>query len=187
MTELLYVTGNLNKIRQAAAICEPVGILLKPTTLDIVEIQAEDGEPIARDKAAKAFAALQQPLVVSDDTWIIPGLNGFPGPYASSVNKWFSVDDWVRLTKGLQDRRIILRQFVVYQDASQQKLFVVDIEGVILEEPRGESMYPHTTLTSLDGGKHSNAELNAENKSSTAHLHNVWNDFADWFTAEVAK
>jgi inosine/xanthosine triphosphate pyrophosphatase family protein len=187
MAELLYVTGNPIKFRQAVAVCEPAGISLKQAQLDIIEIQSEDGEPIARDKASKAFAALQQPVVVSDDTWIIPGLGGFPGPYNSSINKWFSVDDWWRLTKDLTDRRIILRQFVVYQDAAQQKVFVADIEGALLNEPRGDSPYPHTALISFDGGRHSNAEINAVGKSGMTHLHNPWRDFAAWHATEIAK
>ena len=184
MQQLAYVTGNPVKFRQAITVCEPLGISLQQTKLDIVEIQAEDGEAVARDKVEKAFAILQKPLVISDDNWIIPALNGFPGPYAKSINEWFTPEDWLRLTSTLTDRRIILHQIVVYQDADQQKLFSVDIEGILLHEIRGSSPYTHTTITSFDGSQHSNAEINQQGKSSTAHLHNPWRDFAAWYAGE---
>ena len=72
--------------------------------------------------AVEAYNALQSPLVVTDDSWIIPGLNGFPGPYMKQVNDWFTPDDWLHLTSGLADRRVILRQIIVYQDSTGQRL-----------------------------------------------------------------
>lgn len=167
--------------------CEPHGITLQQTKLDIQEIQAETGEPVARDKAAKAFTALGKPLVVSDDSWMIPGLNNFPGPYMKSMNDWFSPEDWLRLTKDLADRRIILRQIVVYQDGDGQQLFTADISGVLLSEIRGTSPYPHSTITSFDGGKTSNAEYHEKGEAAAQHHRNVWHDFTEWYAEEHTR
>ncbi len=181
MRELLYLTGNAMKFRQASLVCEPFDISLQRTTADIPEIQAETGEPIAQDKSAKAFALLQKPLVVSDDSWIIPGLRGFPGPYMKYMNDWFTLADWVHLTKDLTDRTIILRQIVVYQDSSTQQLFSVDITGELLSEPRGTSHHPHNALVSFDGGHRSNAEYHERGESAAAAYHNPWHEFAAWY------
>jgi len=185
MKELIYVTGNQFKFHQAATTCAPAGITLLQTKLDIAEIQAETGESIARDKAAKAFAILQKPLLVSDDSWIIPGLKGFPGPYMKSVNDWFTPDDWVRLTSALTDRRIILHQIVVYQDADSQQVFAVDVNGTLLREPRGKSPYSHATVTSFDDGKTSNAEHHEQGKAAATGKHNPWHEFVDWYAKEL--
>jgi non-canonical purine NTP pyrophosphatase (RdgB/HAM1 family) len=181
MKQLLYVTGNEVKVRQADTICRPQGIELIPTKLEVTEIQAEEAEMIARDKAEKAYTQLQQPLIVSDDSWLIPGLKGFPGPYMHYINEWFELDDWLNLTKDLQDRRIILRQIVVYQDAAEQKLFSMDLDGILLREARGNALYNHTAIISFDGGKSSNAEYHERNQSATKDLKNVWHEFSDWF------
>jgi inosine/xanthosine triphosphate pyrophosphatase family protein len=143
-------------------------------------MQDEDEEVIARDKADKAYALLGEPLVVNDDTWIIPGLNGFPGPYMKSMNHWFTSEDFLRLTLPLADRRIILRQTTVYQDGDQQKVFVVDIEGTLLNEIRGESIHPHTAITTFDEEGRSMAEVAASGESAIAHRHTTWHELAAW-------
>ncbi len=184
---ILYATGNAVKFHQATSICNKFYITLKQSPLDVPEIQAEDGEMIARDKAAKAYAKFQGPVVISDDNWLIPGLNNFPGPYMKSINDWFTSDDWLHLTRPLKDRRIILRQMVVYQDATIQKLFFVDIEGVLLTEARGRSPYSHATITSFDDGGHSNAEFHERGESASGHRHTAWHDFAEWYNKSYAN
>ena len=180
MSTLTFVTGNSLKFHLAEKVCREFDQeLLQEAALDIPEIQAETGEPVARDKAQKAFEILQKPVVVTDDTWVIPALNGFPGPYMKSINHWFTPRDWVNLTQSLEDREIILRQVLVYQDEREQVLFTVDIKGVMLKEARGESNYPHNTIVSFDGGKHSFAELYAEGKTIDSH-HTAWHEFAAW-------
>ena len=47
------------------------------------------------------------------------------------INDWFTADDWLRLMQGVQDRRIVLRQHVVYQDERGQFYAVSDLEGVL--------------------------------------------------------
>ena len=177
---ILYVTGNAEKFRQAQTTCQEFDIQLEQDRMEAVEIQAESGAPIALDKATKAFVHFQKPVVISDDSWSIPALKGFPGPYMSWVNDWFTIEDWLNLTRPLKDRRIILTQFVVYQDADTQKIFYKTLEGVLLTEPRGKTVYPHSLLVSFDGGKTTNAEFHARGESATAHLPNVWRDFAEW-------
>jgi non-canonical purine NTP pyrophosphatase (RdgB/HAM1 family) len=181
MPQLLYATGNTEKFLQAQQACRSTGIDLIQKSLDIPELQGEEADPIALDKAHKAYRKCNQPLVVSDDSWIIPGLNGFPGPYMKSVSGWFTINDWLNLTRDLKDRRIILRQIVVYQDERIQKLFSCDIEGILLTESRGTSAGPQNSIVSFDGGAHSIAELHAQNQRTTTDMRNVWHDFVDWY------
>lgn len=181
MQKVLYVTGNSIKFHMAQTVCQEFGIDVEQGTFDADEIQGEDGERIARDKAQKAFDHFKQPIVVCDDNWIIPGLKGFPGPYMKSINAWFTPDDWLRLTSALDDRRVILRQIAVYQDKDGQKVFVADLEGILLREARGESPYPHSAVTSFDGGKTSNAEHHERGESAAQGRRNTWHDFAEWW------
>jgi len=180
MHNLHFVTGNEIKFRLADTVCRRFNVNLEQVALDIPEMQADDGEPVARDKALRAFELLQKPVVVTDDSWIIPGLNGFPGPYMKFMNNWFTPEDWLRLTGSLEDRRIILRQIAVYQDADQQKVFTVDIEGLLLDEIRGQSKYSHNTIFSMDNGEHSDAELDMLGKTGSDHRKTVWHEVAAW-------
>jgi non-canonical purine NTP pyrophosphatase (RdgB/HAM1 family) len=184
--KLPYVTGNKIKFNLAQDIMREFDVALEQMQADITEIQNENGEVVARNKAEQAFHHFQKPIIVSDDFWLIPGLNGFPGPYMKSVNTWFTPEDWLRLTRDLTDRRIILRQVVVYQDAHGQKLFSADIEGTLLRETRGKSPYSHSYITSFDGGEHSSAEIHARDsaESSARHHHNAWHDLGAWLAVQ---
>lgn len=184
MRPILYATGNEHKFLLAQTICNTFNVELEQSSLNVPEIQGEDGELIAKDKAEKAFAKFKKPVVITDDNWIIPGLNGFPGAYMKSVNDWFTVQDWLHLTQPLQDRRIILRQIAVYQDESSQHLFSQDIEGILLPEARGTSPYSHSSITSFDNGQHSSAEFHERGESSAAHRHTVWHDFVEWYSKD---
>jgi XTP/dITP diphosphohydrolase len=181
--EITFVTGNADKVWTANRICKDFGITLVQTTFDIVEIQAEDAEIIAREKAKRAYELVGGPVVVNDDSWIIPGLNGFPGPYMKSMNHWFSAEDFLRLTKPLTDRRIFLSQYTIYQDKNGARLFQRDIEGILLKEVRGEhAIAPHTAITSFDGGANSVAENFSKDHPSIDQHQTTWHDFAKWYT-----
>lgn len=137
MRSLIFATGNDEKFGIAVAACRPAGITISQRKLDIDEIQGEDSELIIRDKTRKAFAIVQAPVVVSDDSWSIPGLRGFPGPYMKSINHWFTMQDFLNLTRPLADRRIILVQLLAYGDGSGQHVIRREHTATLLPEARG--------------------------------------------------
>ncbi len=114
---LLYVTSNQNKIVTANKLLKPFGISVEGIKVDgIIEPQTDDILKISTLKAQQAFKKVQKPLIVSDGSWIIPGLNGFPGPYMAFVNKWFTSQDFLNLMKDKKNREIVLRECVTYID-----------------------------------------------------------------------
>jgi XTP/dITP diphosphohydrolase len=184
MTDFTFVTSNDHKVKTARASCDPLGVSFDHKHQDLVEIQADNGETIARHKVRQAFEACQSPVVITDDNWNIPGLRGFPGPYMRHINHWFTPDDFVRLTRDLSDRRIIMRHILAYKDARTEKVFSADIPATLLKEPRGRSIIIHFMVISLDGGKHSIAEIEADdNKAAIADQANAWHDFCAWLQA----
>lgn len=178
--KLIFVTTNEVKFKTAAEVMEQFGVQLEQAELELDELQA-DGEAIARHKAAQAFEKLGKPVVVTDDSWDIPGLNGFPGPYMKPMNQWLSGEDFLRLTETLTDRRIILRQHTVYQDADGQQYFVSDIVGTLLREVRGHNKYPSLTITSFANDGRSRAEALAAGQALiTPDMPSVWLQLAQW-------
>ena len=181
MPNLTFVTGNSAKFHVGATICKQYDIQLHQIKADIVEIQAEAGEVVAARKVADAFSLLQKPLVISDDSWMIPGLNNFPGPYMKSMNHWFTPEDWLRLSGTLTDRRIILHLVVCYQDRDCQKIFSADIEGELLHEIKGQESHSHNTIVTFNGGRTSLAEDVAAGHVSSDVPHSPWHAFAQWY------
>jgi len=184
MRHITFVTSNDIKYDQGERMAEVLGFSMDRAVVDFVEIQA-DGETIARNKAQQAFDALRKPVVVLDDTWDIPGLNGFPGAYMKDVNGWFRSEDWLRLTDTLTDRRIRLIQHGVYQDEHMQHYIVATIEGRLLHEIRGESPNtPHLAITTFNGSR-SGAEILTEGGVIIDEtMRNVWSELADWFATQ---
>lgn len=189
MSTILIATTNAEKIRTARAALKTFGWKVTQQELDISEIQHEVSEVIARDKAQKAFDLVKQPVVVNDDSWLIPGLNGWPGPYMKSMNHWFTPEDFLRLTAPLQDRRVILQQHIVYQDQRGQRYFTVELEGVLLPKVKGAfAKAPHTTIISMTPDGRSVAEVFSRGQAATfAQMPTAWHQLGAWLASGKQK
>lgn len=188
-SELTFVTGNNQKFIPAQQSCKLYGINLVQASPEIVEIQSENGEQIARHKAKTAYEILKTPVVVTDDSWHISGLRGFPGAYMKSMNHWLTTADFLRLTRDLEDRTVILEQYLVFQDEGAQMLVTRKVTGTILKEVRGIGDCPWVRLATMEGdaGK-TIAEIydNPSDKRSTRLTAQIWHDFAKKYREELA-
>jgi non-canonical purine NTP pyrophosphatase (RdgB/HAM1 family) len=184
MKELIFSTGNESKFAHGFSVCSKAGIQLIQKTAEIPEIQDEDPEKVALDKAAKAFEHFQKPVVITDDSWSFAGLRGFPGVYMHSMNEWFTPDDFIRLVKPLENKKVTLTQYLIYADNSQQKVFKKDSTGKLLTQIQGHSIHPSHTIISMDGDDGlSIAEVFEKSDKNTVRAAElIWHDFAEWFT-----
>lgn len=183
MRELIFFTGNDSKFKLAEAVCRPYDIQLIQKAQEVDEIQHDDSSAIAIDKARKAYDIVKEPLVVTDDTWEIPGLNGFPGPYMKAINNWFRPSDFISLTKSLKDRRIFITMYLVYCDGTQAKLFSTTYEGIILKAPKGKSgPVSHKVISMVGDNGLSIAEYYDKGLSHEGReVSSGWREFAKWF------
>jgi len=74
MKPIIYATSNAEKFRIAQIILVQFGISLMQEKLDLTEIQSTSSAKIVLDKAAQAYAQLQQSVLVNNGTWAIPVL-----------------------------------------------------------------------------------------------------------------
>lgn len=188
MDKLYFATGNDEKMLIAQVVCKKFNINVERVYIDIDEIQGEDPLIIVKDKVRRAYESLLKPVVVSDDSWSIPALKGFPGPYMKSINKWFEPYDFIRLMRGIKDRRVILYQFLAYYDGKNMQIFKNKINGKIIDKPRGmNARSPNATVTVLDydNGK-TIAEVFMKGKKAVLDRYknrrDVWHEFADWYS-----
>jgi len=187
--KLIFSTGNSDKFHTAQRVLQPSGIELSQAKLDIDEIQSEGGDAIILDKSHKAFGLVGRPVVVSDDSWSIPGLNGFPGPYMKSINTWFKEEDFLNLTINLKDRQIFLTNRLAYNDGHKIKLFKNDRKGMLLKESRGKSSHLSHQFIVMDGD---NGLSQAEVYSRGLDQNNreralVWNMLAKWLKSSQIR
>jgi non-canonical purine NTP pyrophosphatase (RdgB/HAM1 family) len=184
MSKLFFATGNTEKFRIAEAACKALGFGLDQAVLEVDEIQGEDSEVIALDKANRAFQALRAPVVINDDSWAIPGLNGFPGPYMKSVAHWLSAQDFLNLTRSLSDRRTILSQIIVYQDAHGTHTIKNEFTNTLLTEARGNygTSWQKIVTVPSDNGL---SVAEAYDKGASLRGREVtagWDQFAKWYS-----
>lgn len=180
---MTFVTGNPEKFEIAQATFQKHGLHLVQEDLDTDEIQSEDGDKIVRDKVSKAYEALKRPVVVNDDSWAIPGLNGFPGPYMKSILHWLTVEDLLRLTAPLEDRRIILSQRIAYQHDQTQKVFLKEYTGTILKESagvRGNTLWKIISMPGDEGLSVSQAFEQGRDPAKR-EVAEGWEAFIDWY------
>jgi non-canonical purine NTP pyrophosphatase (RdgB/HAM1 family) len=189
MRSIIFSTGNSQKFKIAQAVCAQRGLELTQNTFDIDEIQGEDAEVIIRDKAQKAYELVKQPVIVSDDSWNIPGLNGFPGAYMKYMDHWLRPEDFINLTRSLEDRRIILIQMLAYQDKSHQQVFRKEYTATLLTEVRGTQGKPLQKVVTMprDNGlsiaeAYEAGVVHAERDAAAG-----WNDVIDWLEQNVGR
>lgn len=187
MSKVIFSTGNWHKAAHATEVCESYGIDLVQNKLEIDEIQSEDGEKIVIDKVNKAYEILQEPVVVSDDSWSITGLNGFPGPYMKSMNHWLSVEDFLRLTEHLENREIFLIGYLAYKDKNTTKVFVQKREAYLLRVPKGEG---HSSGNIISFKGDNDMSINEVYNSDVSHkdreVAKIWHEFSVWYKDYVA-
>ena len=187
MKTVYFATTNQEKLKNAQIVCVEAGIAVEPIALNIDEIQSEYPELIVKDKAKRAFELQGKPIVVSDDSWSIKALNGFPGPYMKSINHWFSPEDFLRLMHGIEDRRIILHQYLAYASDESTKVFKTESFGEIVQSVReGEQALPSQAVIAIDSddGKTIAEALTQDDETIRQRYkkrRDVWHDFAEWY------
>lgn len=191
MSTIYFATSNQEKMLIAQTVCSKFNINVEQANLDIDEIQGEAPVIIVQDKARRAYEGLSMPIVVSDDSWDIPALNGFPGPYMKSINKWFKPDDFLRLMNGIKDRSIILHQLLAYYDGNTMKVFSNNIHGQVINEVRGKNVRsPNMTVIVLDSDNGKTiAEVFEQGEKAVAERYltrpDAWHGFAEWYKSKA--
>jgi non-canonical purine NTP pyrophosphatase (RdgB/HAM1 family) len=190
MNTLYFATGNKEKMLIAQTVCSKFNIKVEQAVIEVDEIQGEDPVAIVQDKARRAYDSLSKPVAVSDDSWDIPALNGFPGPYMKSINKWFKPEDFIRLMNSIKDRSIILHQFLVFNDGSEMKIFKNDIYGRIIDKPRGKNdRSPNMSVIELDADNGKTiAEVFEQGEETLANRYlarpDAWHELAEWYNSK---
>ena len=186
--KIVYVTGNPGKLENAQKFFAEYDVEVVQITTKIEEIQSGDSLEIAIDKAKKAFEIEKRPLFVNDATWIIPALKGFPGPFMKYVNQWFEPVDFIHLMQDKDDRRIILRDSIVFINEQGHKIFIDDHEGFVLDEVVSfEYKHPTDVVISLSKNRKSIAEEKANGSFFIEDEDKVWKEFADWLSMNESE
>lgn len=185
MTSILFATGNSRKISEATATLAPFNLTVEPVKVEIDEIQHHDPAEITRAKARAAYVVTGRPVVVSDTSWSIPALGGFPGGYMKDVGQWFEADDWLALMADKGDKRILCHEHVAYCDGEVVQHFEQTYEGRFIHETRGREQADESfeRVVILYGDKTMAEQLADGDVASAGEELGHWHQFGEWFSA----
>lgn len=186
MKTILFATGNSRKISEANATLAPYEITVEPLKVDIEEIQHHDSSEIAKAKARAAYEVASKPVVVSDTTWEIPALGGFPGGYMKDISNWWTEQNWLDVMRNQEDKRIFCLEHIAYFDGETLKHFVERYEGHFIEEARGriDESESFERVVILYGGETMAEQLERGENASAGETLGHWEQFGEWISLQ---
>lgn len=138
MKDLFFASHNANKFDEVKHIFARWHLSVAFARLELVEIQADDLEPIAAAKAETASEKLAAPAFVEDAGLFVESLQGFPGPYSSYVFRTIGIGGILRLLGSERDRRACFRSVTAYcEPQGKPECFTASVAGGIALRPRG--------------------------------------------------
>lgn len=179
--KILFATTNKRKVWQANTALESFGIIVEPVDIEVNEIQSADPEKIGIAKARAAYEVAKLPVVVNDQFWSIPALNGFPGGYMKEVNDWFESEDFLTLLENKSDRTGVLTEVLAYFDGEESKVFQENYSGQFVSEPRGAGDYAFERIFMYDGSDQTIAEHMERGTHARDITESAWTPFGEWY------
>lgn len=154
MKQLIFVTGNDNKAREAATV---LGVEVKRVKLELDEIQSTDLRSVVEHKVRAAYAKLKHPLIAEDVSFEIKALGGFPGTFVRWFFEGMTYDKLCRLLN--KERRVNYHVAYGYFDGKQFIYVNSTMKGSIAKQPKGTHGFGFDVILIPDGCKKTLAEL----------------------------
>ncbi len=169
--DFMFLTKNINKIKEANAVLRNYGIKLTAAPLHIekIEIQDDHVENVALYAAKNAYKKLKRAFVVEDDGLFIPALKNFPGPYTAFALKTIGIEGVLKLMEKVSNREAYFLSAVVLQISGNFFLFTKKVDGTISLTQKGSSGFGFDPIFIPLGFNITYAEMNLEQKSQISH------------------
>ncbi len=180
MNNIIFITGNENKLREAKQILE---VEIVSEKLDIREIQDVDLGEVIKDKLMHAYKLIKKPVMVEDTGLFLNALNGFPGALIKQLLGRVGREGIVKLLEGFDDKSVVAKCAVGFtKDGKDLKVFIGEAEGLIVS-PRGESGFGWDPIFQPEGYDKTFAEMGSEEKNSISHRFKALKKFKDYLNS----
>ncbi len=176
MQNLTFVTGNLNKLKEAE---HALGIKLNHQDIDLHEIQEVSVEHVVEHKAKKAYELLKTPVVVEDAGLCFEAFNEFPGALIKWMLKHVGRENICKLLKEF-DRSAKGVCAVGYYDGKDFRCFKGEVKGKIAEKPIGDNGFGWDPIFIPENHNKTFAEMSLEEKNKISHRSQAWKKFKEF-------
>ena len=177
LLSVTFASSNRNKFDEVKSILAP-RVAVEFAQADLVEVQSDSLEEIAREKAKSAYSQVGRPVIVEDDGLYIDSLKGFPGQYSSFVFKALGNAGILKLLEGL-GRQASFRSIIAYYDGKDLRTFEGTVNGMIATGA-AQGGWGYDPIFIPQGAEVTFAEL-AARKNEYSHRKKALDKFADWF------
>lgn len=135
MKGVVFVTGNQHKADYVARLLD---MPIDHQKLDLDEIQSVDSAVVGAYKARQAYKLIGRPVLIDDFGMAFEALDGLPGPF---IKFFIEINDGLeklcRLLDPFESRAATAICTMAYCDENGLKVFRRNVEGVIVDHPRG--------------------------------------------------
>ena len=137
------VSTNKNKVASIARDLKKYGIKLRHINMSLPELQSNDFNQVAMEKARVAFKAIGKPCIVQDSGFFVTSLNGFPGVLTHPVLDMIGIDGILKLTEG-RNRECGFEHVIAYYDGvGEPHKFGSKTFGTMTKRPIGSRKSYH--------------------------------------------
>ncbi len=158
------ITGNAGKAEEVARY---IGMQIPHQSFDLEEIQSLKLEDVVRDKAARAFEKVGEPILVEDVSLVFHALGKLPGPFIKWFRKELSNEGLCRLLDE-KDRSCTATVCYGLHDGKEIHLFEGSMVGSVALSPRGDNSFGWSPIFIPEGYEKTYAELSTEEQSLVA-------------------
>ena len=163
---LILVSTNPNKGIEAERI---LGIPILRVALALPEIQAATVEDITRYKAEVARNKGYSRLIVEDVSLGFDELGNFPGPYVRWLLEAAGGKGLAAIAYALNNRAAKAQCCVAYWNGREVKIFMGEVAGEILVQPRGARHFGWDAWFQPRDSKQTFAEMSDDEKDALSH------------------
>jgi non-canonical purine NTP pyrophosphatase (RdgB/HAM1 family) len=164
--QLIFVSSNPRKAEEAERI---LGFPLLRVALLLPEIQSQGVEEITRHKLEVARTKGYRRLLVEDVSLGFEELGYFPGPYVKWLLESAGGKGLGAIAYALRNRRARAQCCAGYWDGQEAFIFLGQVNGEILVEPRGDRSFGWDAWFVPEGSKKTFSEMTPEEKDAVSH------------------
>jgi non-canonical purine NTP pyrophosphatase (RdgB/HAM1 family) len=182
--KLILVSTNPNKGIEAERI---LGEPLLRVSLALPEIQAATVEEITRYKLETAKTKGYSRLIVEDVSLGFDELGNFPGPYVKWLLEAAGGSGLAAIAYALNNRSAKAQCCVGYWDGSQVHLFLGEVHGEVLVQPRGAGQFGWDAWFLPRDAKKTFAEMTDDEKDAISHRGRAYRKLAEHLAQESGR
>lgn len=193
--KICFATNNLKKLEEIRSLLGPGWQVLSLEEIGCREELPETGNTLAANSAQKARWVWDHYAIdcFADDTGLeVDALGGEPGVYSARyAGPQRSNQDNMQLLlqklQGENNRRARFKTVLTFISAEEQQQFEGEVQGTILQAPRGDQGFGYDPLFMPEGHKRSFAEMSMEEKNALSHRARAMHKLVDFLQQHYLK